>query len=58
MPLDPADHRQYLIDQIAKCLRLAEVIGDSRTSDILRAMALEYQVKLDHQQDIERQPPH
>lgn len=47
---DHGEHRQYLIDQIAKCLRLAEAIGDSKTAAILRAMAADYQLKLDQMQ--------
>jgi hypothetical protein len=50
MPSDPADQRQYLIDQIAKCLRLAEAIADSKTAEVLRAMASDYQRKLDQMQ--------
>ena len=44
------DTPELLIDQIAKCLRLAGVIGDSKTADILRAMAADYQIKLDQMQ--------
>jgi DNA-binding ferritin-like protein len=50
MPPDPAEQRQYLIDQISKCLRLAQAIGDSKTAEILRAMASDYQLKLDRMQ--------
>jgi hypothetical protein len=50
MPPDTAEQRQHLIDQIAKCLRLARAIADSKTAVILRAMAADYQRKLDQMQ--------
>ena len=46
----PSETPEFLIEQIAKCLRLAKAIGDSKTSNILRAMASDYQVKLEQLQ--------
>jgi hypothetical protein len=50
MPPGPEDQQEYLIAQIAKCLRLAGAIADSKTAEILLAMASDYQRKLDQMQ--------
>jgi hypothetical protein len=50
MPPGSEDQREYLIAQIAKCLRLAGAIAESKTAEVLLAIASDYQRKLDQLQ--------